>query len=332
MMMLPTSSSSSSSSSYMLHALLQEFDEDGSGELDYDEFLGVLRALKLQCTERQVRRIFDGVDADGSGDLTITELEYYVRQWRRGQLAGVGVVAPSSYTVIKKVTKKNKDTMRQRVINGVYHKTFGATRVQYTDGVTVSLTKWGWGNDRFTVPLPVGAKVHWQEEIDEDTPPALIKRAEKQQKKRYDDMPRTKFLKHVADKRRERNASLNLSMGARPDDTDQDRILLQLEEFMTSKRQRVQDAFRVRLSQRQPAAMLRPHAAALLAGSPSLGIRVIIKNLTITVCLLCSSVRAAPNTYALVVSHVARRNSTPTGRASLTSRSLAASLRPWESM
>ena len=224
-----------------LQDAFREFDEDGSGELDYDEFLGVLKTLKLKCTDAQARRIFDGVDADGSGDLTITELEYYVRQWRRGQLAGVGVVAPSSYTVIKKVTKKNKDKMRQRVINGVYHKTFGATRVQYTDGVTVSLTKWGWGNDRYTVPLPVGAKVHWQEDITEETDEATKARAAEEKKIRWDDMPRTKFLKHVADKRR---AKFESRAGARADDTDQDRILLQLEEFMTSKRQRVQDTFR----------------------------------------------------------------------------------------
>lgn len=47
--------------------LLELCDEDGSGEMEYEEYVRVLRELRLRVPERIARTVFDSIDEDHSG-------------------------------------------------------------------------------------------------------------------------------------------------------------------------------------------------------------------------------------------------------------------------
>lgn len=56
-------------------AMFDQLDEDGSGELDKDEFVEGCRRLGLNFPEHDLKRIFIEADTDGGGTVDITEFE-----------------------------------------------------------------------------------------------------------------------------------------------------------------------------------------------------------------------------------------------------------------
>ena len=48
-------------------------DEDGNRELDVDELGAAFPAMDLPLTSQQVQQIFDSIDFDGSGDVSLPE-------------------------------------------------------------------------------------------------------------------------------------------------------------------------------------------------------------------------------------------------------------------
>lgn len=55
--------------------LMREFDTDGSGGIDFDEFLYTLRQNMNARRQRMVRRCFAVLDRDGSGELTVDDIK-----------------------------------------------------------------------------------------------------------------------------------------------------------------------------------------------------------------------------------------------------------------
>ena len=57
-----------------LHSLFDEFDTDGSGQLELNEFSQALSKFGAKdLDEARVRRIFEAIDADGSGNIDVDE-------------------------------------------------------------------------------------------------------------------------------------------------------------------------------------------------------------------------------------------------------------------
>lgn len=54
-----------------VEAMFREVDEDGSGEVDFDEFISMMRRRLLTCqdTELDIRSAFNLLDKDGSGRI-----------------------------------------------------------------------------------------------------------------------------------------------------------------------------------------------------------------------------------------------------------------------
>ena len=57
-------------------------DKDNSGDLDFDEFVAAIRKggkmTPKMISEGELRELFDAIDEDGSGDMSIRELAVYV--------------------------------------------------------------------------------------------------------------------------------------------------------------------------------------------------------------------------------------------------------------
>ena len=56
-----------------LRAAFQQMDKNGDGTIDYSEFRSVLAMFDLELTEQDIREIFDTIDGDRSGSLSIQE-------------------------------------------------------------------------------------------------------------------------------------------------------------------------------------------------------------------------------------------------------------------
>merc|ERR1712062_511350 len=62
-----------------LNQLFARFDKDGSGKLDANEFAAGM-AAELGATRTQADKTFKGLDTDGSGDVTLTEMGEMFKQ------------------------------------------------------------------------------------------------------------------------------------------------------------------------------------------------------------------------------------------------------------
>ena len=66
-----------------IEELFLEFDSDGSGEIDVGEFHAGLESLGLVISGEEAQFIFDDVDADGGGTLTLQEVTMALLQRQR---------------------------------------------------------------------------------------------------------------------------------------------------------------------------------------------------------------------------------------------------------
>jgi hypothetical protein len=57
------------------------FDSDGSGLIDEDELAGIMKMLCVPMTRKQVKELADTIDADGSGDIDFGEFLDWFSQW-----------------------------------------------------------------------------------------------------------------------------------------------------------------------------------------------------------------------------------------------------------
>jgi Ca2+-binding EF-hand superfamily protein len=55
--------------------IFERFDKDGSGFIDYDEFVQMLPHLKIQMCEAKALKYFRVCDSDGSGEIDIDEFK-----------------------------------------------------------------------------------------------------------------------------------------------------------------------------------------------------------------------------------------------------------------
>ena len=62
--------------------LVQKLDESGDGLISFDEFLLLIEAVRERAKTRnqdELMEMFQGYDADGSGDLSIPEVTFVIR-------------------------------------------------------------------------------------------------------------------------------------------------------------------------------------------------------------------------------------------------------------
>ena len=82
--------------------VFSRYDKDNSGELDYEEFVSAIRKggkmTKNTISDQELRKLFDAIDGDGSGDISIRELAQFV--WGEGSPEARNVKTP-----VKKVSK-----------------------------------------------------------------------------------------------------------------------------------------------------------------------------------------------------------------------------------
>ena len=77
--------------------LFREWDEDRSVFIDRKEFGAALKSMGFKCSKEDVKKIFSGLDPDGSGQLEYAELNATLRK-----LAG------TTLTPAKKTEKPEK--------------------------------------------------------------------------------------------------------------------------------------------------------------------------------------------------------------------------------
>jgi len=56
-------------------------DDNNDKAISYQEFTKAMRDYKIELTEREVRIIFDEIDRDNSGSLSIDELVRAIQVW-----------------------------------------------------------------------------------------------------------------------------------------------------------------------------------------------------------------------------------------------------------
>ena len=60
--------------------LFMQYDEDNSGELNYQEFVALMNEFGITLTEKEGKAIVASVDTDGGGLLELDEIISYVRK------------------------------------------------------------------------------------------------------------------------------------------------------------------------------------------------------------------------------------------------------------
>ena len=61
--------------------MIEEVDEDGNGEIDFDEFLGMMSKLVQESNEDlELRDAFNMLDEDADGLISVDEVRYVLMQ------------------------------------------------------------------------------------------------------------------------------------------------------------------------------------------------------------------------------------------------------------
>ena len=55
--------------------LIKAWDDDGDGKIQSKEFRKHVRAMGVETTDSELNALFEAIDADGSGELTFTEIK-----------------------------------------------------------------------------------------------------------------------------------------------------------------------------------------------------------------------------------------------------------------
>ena len=71
----------------VLGATFKKFDKDGSGQLEYPEFVSAYADLGLNGTERELKEAFAKVDADSSGYVDMQEFMSAIKDSRSTELS-----------------------------------------------------------------------------------------------------------------------------------------------------------------------------------------------------------------------------------------------------
>ena len=100
-----------------LDEVWEEIDEDGSGELDVDEFIELVRKLRgmlglKPMPEKKIRKAFRKLDDDGGGTLDQDEFQVWWKKQRKA--AAKAEKARTVYYVCVKPDKKGEDSERRR--------------------------------------------------------------------------------------------------------------------------------------------------------------------------------------------------------------------------
>ena len=102
----------------LTHELFQKFDEDGSGELEWDEFQGLATLLGEKLSDAQAKEIIKSLDVDGNGTVDFSEFS----SWLNG-FNGIEedeeeeedqVVEVVTKTKKKKATKKSNKSKKPK--------------------------------------------------------------------------------------------------------------------------------------------------------------------------------------------------------------------------
>ena len=75
--------------------LLRQWDQDGSGAVSRDEFQNAIKFLGIKCSAADIDGLFEEMDTDRSGELSLREIN---RDLRRGAAGEVAMILPSSAT------------------------------------------------------------------------------------------------------------------------------------------------------------------------------------------------------------------------------------------
>eukprot|EP00947_MAST-08B_sp_MAST-8B-sp1_P001966 g1966.t1 len=59
------------------------FDSDGNGTLDFGEVCKMADRLQITASVPEVRILFDSIDVDGSGSISLVKLDHHLRKWRQ---------------------------------------------------------------------------------------------------------------------------------------------------------------------------------------------------------------------------------------------------------
>ena len=100
-----------------LRGIFEAMDEDGSGDIDYDEFKVAMEQMdpKQVPADDELRKAFDGVDEDGGGSISFDEFVEMFRQLKSGAGgkggggAGLFARATGRFSMFKKKKKKQND-------------------------------------------------------------------------------------------------------------------------------------------------------------------------------------------------------------------------------
>jgi Ca2+-binding EF-hand superfamily protein len=65
-----------------LRAQFHQFDGDGNGIIDEDEFAGLIAALGVKWTAEKVHVAFSAIDVSGNGTIEFGE---FAQWWKRGK-------------------------------------------------------------------------------------------------------------------------------------------------------------------------------------------------------------------------------------------------------
>ena len=137
--------------------LFRDWDEDGNGLIDKDEFHKAMAPLGIQVSREACNDLFDTFDSDGSGKIEFRELNKLLRQrvspkqMFRKSLASPGVSGLNiSGLVLSSIQSRSRNT---------YASSIGLSNPTRSGGI-LPVNPWKWPPQRTDISL--FAKVWWQ--------------------------------------------------------------------------------------------------------------------------------------------------------------------------
>mmetsp|Transcript_19813 Transcript_19813/g.57491 ORF Transcript_19813/g.57491 Transcript_19813/m.57491 type:complete len:376 (-) Transcript_19813:490-1617(-) len=82
-------------------------DEDGNGEVDFDEFVGALKKLEMYQSDIESRHIFNEADKDKGGTLDLEEFVQLLHNAKGGRTGQMSRLARAGHDILSKLNKKS---------------------------------------------------------------------------------------------------------------------------------------------------------------------------------------------------------------------------------